>query len=84
MKFVSSGRCQARKTQKKYKNATCNVNVHLIRNAERKGIGYAIRQGIRYALDTRSIGIVVVLAGNNKDDPREISTSSGTYIERRL
>jgi dolichol-phosphate mannosyltransferase len=48
------------------------VPVHLIRNDERKGIGYAIRQGIEYALEN-DFCIAVVLAGNNKDDPREIS-----------
>ena len=37
----------------------------------REGIGHAIRQGIRYALD-HGYSVVVVLAGNNKDDPREI------------
>jgi dolichol-phosphate mannosyltransferase len=51
--------------------ATYNVPIHVIRNAERKGIGYAIKQGLRYALDNK-YGIVVVLAGNNKDDPNEI------------
>jgi len=47
------------------------VSVHIIENEERKGIGYAIKQGIRYAIDGK-FGVVVVLAGNNKDDPREI------------
>jgi dolichol-phosphate mannosyltransferase len=51
---------------------TCNVPVHIIRNSKRKGIGYAIKQGLRYALDNKKYGIVVVLAGNNKDDPAEI------------
>ena len=53
-------------------SASVPIDVHLIRNEERKGIGHAIRQGIQYALD-KDFGIVVVLAGNNKDDPREIS-----------
>jgi dolichol-phosphate mannosyltransferase len=52
--------------------ATCNVPVHVIRNAKRKGIGYAIKQGLRYTLDNKKYGIVVILAGNNKDDPTEI------------
>jgi dolichol-phosphate mannosyltransferase len=45
--------------------------VHVIRNKERKGIGYAIREGIEYALGN-GYDIAVVMAGNNKDDPGEI------------
>jgi dolichol-phosphate mannosyltransferase len=45
--------------------------VHAIFNKERKGIGFAIREGIEYALKKES-DLVVVMAGNNKDDPREI------------
>lgn len=45
--------------------------VHIIFNKERKGIGYAIREGIKYALEKES-DLAVVMAGNNKDDPREI------------
>jgi len=47
------------------------VPVHIIRNAQRKGIGYAIKEGIQYALH-EGYDIIVVMAGNNKDDPREI------------
>jgi dolichol-phosphate mannosyltransferase len=46
--------------------------VHAIFNKERKGIGSAIREGIEYALKKGS-DLVVVMAGNNKDDPKEIS-----------
>lgn len=56
---------------KKILNMPIPAAVHLIQNRGRKGVGYAIRQGIQYALD-KSYSIVVVLAGNNKDDPREI------------
>jgi dolichol-phosphate mannosyltransferase len=45
--------------------------VHVIRNIERKGVGYAIREGIEYALGN-GYDVAVVMAGNNKDDPREI------------
>jgi dolichol-phosphate mannosyltransferase len=45
--------------------------VRVIRNEERKGVGYAIRRGIEYALGN-GYDVVVVMAGNNKDDPREI------------
>lgn len=49
----------------------CSVPVHIIGNATRKGIGYAIKQGLCYALENK-YDIAVVLAGNNKDDPSEI------------
>jgi dolichol-phosphate mannosyltransferase len=45
--------------------------VHIISNNERMGVGYAIREGIEYALNNE-YDVAVVLAGNNKDDPREI------------
>ena len=51
--------------------ANIGTPVHVIENAERKGVGYAIREGIEYALDD-GYDVVVVMAGNNKDDPREI------------
>ena len=51
--------------------AKIRTPVHVIRNRERKGIGYAIKEGIEYALD-RGHRVAVVMAGNNKDDPREI------------
>jgi dolichol-phosphate mannosyltransferase len=45
--------------------------VHTVFNKERRGIGFAIRKGIEYALDNE-YDFAVVMAGNNKDDPREI------------
>lgn len=45
--------------------------MHVIWNDKRKGIGYAIRMGITYALDNK-YDVVVIMAGNNKDDPGEI------------
>ena len=51
--------------------AKIGTPVHVIRNRERKGVGYAIREGIEYALG-KGYDVVVVMAGNNKDDPREI------------
>jgi dolichol-phosphate mannosyltransferase len=45
--------------------------IHIIANKTRMGIGYAIKQGIIYGINNH-YDIVVVLAGNNKDDPREI------------
>jgi dolichol-phosphate mannosyltransferase len=45
--------------------------VHIIENEKRMGIGFAIRRGIEYAVERR-YDIVVIMAGNNKDDPNEI------------
>lgn len=46
--------------------------VHVISNSERKGIGNAIRSGIKYAL-REEYNIVIIMAGNGKDQPREIN-----------
>ena len=48
------------------------IPIHIIANGERKGIGYSIRLGIEYAIH-KGFDVTVVMAGNNKDDPREIS-----------
>ena len=47
------------------------TSVHVISNGERRGVGHAIRQGVKYALDN-GYAVAVVMAGNDKDDPREI------------
>ena len=47
------------------------IPIHIIKNSRRMGVGYAIREGIKYALDN-GYDIIVVMAGNDKDDPREI------------
>lgn len=46
--------------------------VYIIFNEERKGIGFAIREGIDYALHS-GYDLAVIMAGNDKDDPREIT-----------
>jgi len=51
--------------------AEVGTPVHVIVNQERKGVGHAIREGIEYALKNGH-DVAVVMAGNNKDDPREI------------
>lgn len=43
----------------------------VLRNDRQAGVGAAIRKGYRHALDNGS-GIVVIMAGNSKDDGREI------------
>jgi dolichol-phosphate mannosyltransferase len=47
------------------------IPILVIKNSRRMGVGYAIREGIKYAL-SHGFDIVVVMAGNDKDDPREI------------
>ena len=49
----------------------CSIPTHIIINDERKGIGSAIRQGIKYAMNNH-YEIAVVMAGNGKDQPDEI------------
>jgi dolichol-phosphate mannosyltransferase len=47
------------------------VPVTIIENPIRNGIGYAIKEGYRHAL-SHGFDLIVVMAGNGKDDPREI------------
>jgi dolichol-phosphate mannosyltransferase len=47
------------------------VPVKTIQNPVRNGIGYAIRQGYKYALEN-GFELIVIMAGNGKDDPRQI------------
>ncbi len=46
-------------------------NIKAIRNKTKSGIGACIKKAIRYGLDNE-FDIFVILAGNGKDDPREI------------
>ncbi len=48
-----------------------DIRIHTIMNPHRMGVGYAIRKGIEYA-QNEHYNIIVIMAGNNKDDPREI------------
>lgn len=48
-----------------------NVPLKIITNPSRKGIGYAIRQGYEHAR-AKGFDLIVVMAGNGKDDPQEI------------
>lgn len=43
----------------------------IIENPKRMGIGYAIRQGLLYCKNN-GYEVVVIMAGNGKDDPKEI------------
>jgi dolichol-phosphate mannosyltransferase len=65
--------CPEEDDLKEIKRAAAKIEtpVFIIANKERKGIGYAIREGIEYGL-ANHYGVAVVMAGNNKDDPGEI------------
>lgn len=52
----------------------------ILENKERQGIGFAIRQGWEYALKN-NYDIVVVMAGNGKDNPEEIPKLIKPIIE---
>jgi dolichol-phosphate mannosyltransferase len=56
------------------------VPVEAITNPVRNGIGYAIRQGYEYALDNH-FELIVIMAGNGKDDPREIPRLTTPILE---
>ncbi len=47
------------------------VPITIIENPTRNGVGFAIKEGYRYAL-SHGFDLIVVMAGNGKDDPREI------------
>jgi dTDP-glucose pyrophosphorylase len=47
------------------------ITVHIIKNAQRTGVGSSLRQGLTYLVETEH-EICVVMAGNGKDDPAEI------------
>ena len=46
-------------------------DVATVRHSQRKGVGAAIRTAIQYAR-TKGYGVLVIMAGNNKDNPDEI------------
>ena len=56
------------------------VPIKTITNPVRNGIGHAIRQGYRYALENK-FELIVIMAGNGKDDPREIPRLTEPILE---
>lgn len=52
----------------------------VLHNEQRQGIGFAIRQGWEYALKN-NYDIIVVMAGNGKDNPQEIPRLIKPIIE---
>lgn len=62
------------------RGAINKYNFKSIEHRQNIGVGAAIKTGIRYAIEN-NYDIIVVLAGNNKDNPREISRLVGPIIE---
>jgi dolichol-phosphate mannosyltransferase len=57
-----------------------DIKFTILTNPVRRGIGYAIRQGYEYAL-SHEFDIIIVMAGNGKDDPREIPRLTDAIIK---
>jgi dolichol-phosphate mannosyltransferase len=57
------------------------ITVHIIKNKTRRGVGFCIRQGLRY-LRTTGHTVVIVMAGNGKDDPGEIERLTQPVLSR--
>lgn len=48
-----------------------DIPIHILSNKKRQGIGNAIRSGVEYA-SSLNYDVAVIMAGNKKDNPREI------------
>lgn len=55
------------------------MTVHIIKNRERRGVGFCLREGLRYLMETDH-SVAVIMAGNGKDDPREMERLVGPII----
>jgi len=55
------------------------IPVRIMKNERRTGVGSSIRQGLRY-LTEAGCDVAVVMAGNGKDDPREIEHVAGPVV----
>lgn len=55
--------------------------VSVVVHEKRKGIGYAIREGIAYGLQNH-FDVALVIAGNNKDNPAEIPQVLAPIIQK--
>lgn len=56
--------------------------VHIIKNESRRGVGYCLRQGLRYLQETEH-SVAVIMAGNGKDNPREIERLVNPVVRGR-
>lgn len=65
--------CPTENDLREIQNAAQGIRtrVRIIQNKERKGVGFAIKEGLKVAVED-NYDVVVLMAGNNKDDPREI------------
>jgi len=54
--------------------------VKTVRHPKRQGVGAAIRTGITYAREN-GYEVIVIMAGNDKDDPKEISLLVAPVLE---
>src|SRR2546425_9167971 len=61
--------------------ARTQVPVTIIKNPARNGIGFAIKKGYRYAL-SHGFDLIVVMAGNGKEDPPESSPLAGPTSQK--
>jgi dolichol-phosphate mannosyltransferase len=59
------------------------ATVHIIKNRRRSGVGFGLRQGLEYLLETGHT-IAVIMAGNGKDDPREMPKLIEPVLARRF
>lgn len=55
---------------------------HVLSTGGRRGIGFALRIGIEHAL-AEGAEAVIIMAGNSKDDPRELDRIAGPVLEGR-
>jgi dolichol-phosphate mannosyltransferase len=55
---------------------------HFIRNPERKGVGYAIREAYNFGLSNH-YDILLTMAGNNKDNPEELDRLMEPILSNR-
>jgi dolichol-phosphate mannosyltransferase len=56
------------------------ITVHIIKNGERKGVGYCLWQGLKYLSETDH-AVAAIMAGNGKDDPTEIGRLTAPVIK---
>ena len=61
-------------------NIIKEFDIRTMDNGKRRGIGVGIKKAIRYGIDN-NFDIFVIMAGNGKDDPGEISTLIAPIIE---
>ena len=71
-------------TDRIYRTAReAGIQLTIITNDVRKGIGHAIKQGYEHAL-SKGFDLIVVMAGNGKDDPQEIPRLTTPIVSERF